>query len=98
MAAANRWFAVPEHDPEKWMPVFRKDHAQSKNLKRDGASTWSHRALDRKWRMRMTKLRLIAATALATMVAVPVPAVAQDVPARAQVLNHQNDWAVRHQG
>jgi hypothetical protein len=24
-----------EHDPEKWMPVFRKDHAQSKNLERN---------------------------------------------------------------
>jgi hypothetical protein len=22
---------VPEHDPEKWTPVFRKDHAQSKS-------------------------------------------------------------------
>jgi hypothetical protein len=22
--------AVPEHDPEKWKPVFRKDHAQTK--------------------------------------------------------------------
>jgi hypothetical protein len=22
--------AVPEHDPEKWTPVFRKDHAPSK--------------------------------------------------------------------
>jgi hypothetical protein len=21
----------PEHDPEKWKPVFRKDHAQSKS-------------------------------------------------------------------
>jgi hypothetical protein len=20
----------PEHDPEKWKPVFRKDHAQTK--------------------------------------------------------------------
>jgi hypothetical protein len=23
-----------EHDPEKWMPVFRKDHALSKMLQR----------------------------------------------------------------
>jgi hypothetical protein len=21
---------TPEHDPEKWVPVFRKDHAQTK--------------------------------------------------------------------
>jgi hypothetical protein len=21
-----------EHDPEKWVPVFRKDHAQTKRL------------------------------------------------------------------
>jgi hypothetical protein len=26
---------VLEHDPEKWKPVFRKDHAQSKRLDRD---------------------------------------------------------------
>ena len=25
-----------EHDPEKWMPVFRKDHAQLRMLERDG--------------------------------------------------------------
>jgi hypothetical protein len=24
-----------EHDPEKWKPVFRKDHAQSKKPDRD---------------------------------------------------------------
>jgi hypothetical protein len=28
-----------EHDPEKWGPVFGKDYAQTKNLKRDGDST-----------------------------------------------------------
>jgi N-acetyl-alpha-D-muramate 1-phosphate uridylyltransferase len=27
--AANR---LPEHDPEKWIPVFRKDHAPTQNL------------------------------------------------------------------
>jgi hypothetical protein len=35
----GRTFAAPpalekkklEHDPEKWIPVFRKDHAQSKS-------------------------------------------------------------------
>jgi hypothetical protein len=25
----------PEHDPEKWMPVFRKDHAPTKQLDHD---------------------------------------------------------------
>jgi len=24
-----------EHDPEKWMPVFRKDHAPTKELDHD---------------------------------------------------------------
>jgi hypothetical protein len=24
-----------EHDPEKWVPVFRKDHAQTKAIERD---------------------------------------------------------------
>jgi hypothetical protein len=24
--------ATLEHDPEKWKPVFRKDHAQTKNI------------------------------------------------------------------
>jgi len=31
-----------EHDPEKWKPVFRKDHAQTKNPKRDDDSKKSH--------------------------------------------------------
>ncbi|MGB8741586.1 MAG: hypothetical protein WCD52_15490 [Xanthobacteraceae bacterium] len=43
MAIANRhdpsetrWFAaLPEHDPEKWQPVFEKDHAPTKNLDLD---------------------------------------------------------------
>jgi hypothetical protein len=26
---------LPEHDPEKWKPVFRKDHAPAKNLDHD---------------------------------------------------------------
>jgi glutathionylspermidine synthase len=30
------------HDPEKWAPVFRKDHAQDNNLKRDRASVHLH--------------------------------------------------------
>src|SRR3954469_4615341 len=34
-----------EHDPEKCEAVFRKDHAQTNNLKRDDDSSQSHRAL-----------------------------------------------------
>jgi hypothetical protein len=34
-----------KHDPEKCEAVFRKDHAQKKNLKRDDDSSRSHRAL-----------------------------------------------------
>jgi hypothetical protein len=35
-----------EHDPEKWIPVFGKDHAQTKEAERDGDSTNNHPALD----------------------------------------------------
>jgi hypothetical protein len=32
----NRVKKIPlEHDPEKWEPVFRKDHAQTKRLDHD---------------------------------------------------------------
>ena len=34
-----------EHDPEKWIPVFRKDHAHVKEIERDDDSKKSHRAL-----------------------------------------------------
>ena len=34
-----------EHDPEKWVPVFRKDHAQIKEIERDDNSKKSHHAL-----------------------------------------------------
>jgi uncharacterized repeat protein (TIGR03809 family) len=34
-----------QHDPEKWVPVFRKDHAQTKKLERDDDSKQSHPAL-----------------------------------------------------
>jgi hypothetical protein len=27
--------APREHDPEKWVPVFRKDHAQTKKMELD---------------------------------------------------------------
>jgi len=27
--------ALSRHDPEKWVPVFRQDHAQIENLERD---------------------------------------------------------------
>jgi hypothetical protein len=36
--------AVLEHDPEKWAPVFRKDHAQRKKIERDDDSKKSHPA------------------------------------------------------
>jgi hypothetical protein len=35
---------APEHDPEKWVPVFGKDHAPTK-LERDDDSKKSHPAL-----------------------------------------------------
>src|SRR3984957_12656888 len=35
-----------EHDPEKWVPVFREDHAQTNKIKRDDISQKSHLALD----------------------------------------------------
>ena len=34
-----------EHDPEKWAPVFRKDHAQIKEIERDDDSKKSHHTL-----------------------------------------------------
>ena len=34
------------HDPEKWVPVFRKDHAQIKEIERDDDSKKRHPALD----------------------------------------------------
>jgi hypothetical protein len=34
-----------EHDPEKWVPVFRKDHAQIKKIEWDDDSKKSHPAL-----------------------------------------------------
>jgi hypothetical protein len=34
-----------EHDPEKWVPVFRKDHAQIKEIERDDDSKKRHPAL-----------------------------------------------------
>jgi hypothetical protein len=30
LASAPAWSARLEHDPEKWEPVFGKDHAQTK--------------------------------------------------------------------
>ena len=34
-----------EHDPEKWAPVFRKDHTQIKEIERDDDSKKSHHTL-----------------------------------------------------
>jgi hypothetical protein len=33
-----------EHDPEKWTPVFRQDHAQIKELEHDDDSKDRHHA------------------------------------------------------
>ena len=41
-----------EHDPEKWVPVFRKDHAQIKETERDDVSMKSHHALGAPWQFR----------------------------------------------
>jgi hypothetical protein len=39
-ASAHRgWCGAMKHDPEKWMPVFGKDHASSNKLKRNTEST-----------------------------------------------------------
>jgi hypothetical protein len=39
-ASAHRgWCGAIKHDPEKWMPVFGKDHASSNKLKRNTEST-----------------------------------------------------------
>jgi hypothetical protein len=32
MSGLSARFASLEHDPEKWTPVFRKDHAQTKEI------------------------------------------------------------------
>jgi hypothetical protein len=47
VAGAADWQACPElaRDPEKWEPVFGKDHAQSKDLERDDDSKKNHPAL-----------------------------------------------------
>src|SRR5215207_10368631 len=34
-----------KHDPEKWLPVFRKRSCSNKEIERDDDSTRSHRAL-----------------------------------------------------
>src|SRR6476659_3838402 len=39
-----------EHDPEKWVPVFRKDHAQIKQIERDDDSKKRHHALALEWK------------------------------------------------
>jgi hypothetical protein len=46
-AASSETPAQPalEHDPEKWVPVFRKDHAQIKEIERDDDSKKRHHAL-----------------------------------------------------
>jgi hypothetical protein len=44
--------AALEHDPEKWVPVFRKRSCSNKKIERDDDSKKSHLALERfpaKW-------------------------------------------------
>jgi hypothetical protein len=36
-----------EHDPEKWVPVFRKRSCSNKKIERDDDSQKSHPALER---------------------------------------------------
>jgi hypothetical protein len=43
--ATSRGTTFLEHDPEKWVPVFRKDHAQIKEIERDDDSKKRHPAL-----------------------------------------------------
>jgi hypothetical protein len=39
-ASAHRdWCGAIKHDPEKWIPVFGKDHALGNKLKRNTEST-----------------------------------------------------------
>jgi len=48
MRSAGVSFAYLEHDPEKWAPVFGKDHAPNKNRERDDRSHESRPALARR--------------------------------------------------
>src|ERR1700716_2665180 len=48
MLSAAVSFAYLEHDPEKWAPVFGKDHAPNKNRERDDRSHESRPALARR--------------------------------------------------
>ena len=75
-----------EHDPEKWTPVFREDHAQTKKIERDDDLKKRHPALDRRvkritsptsipvyfYGMRRLTIILVAVMALA-MVRAPQP-------------------------
>jgi hypothetical protein len=36
--------SAPEHDPEKWIPVFRRGHAQTKEMELDDDSKKRHHA------------------------------------------------------
>jgi hypothetical protein len=47
----RRIYASLEHDPEKWVPVFRKDHAQIKEIERDDDSKKRHHALGAAFRL-----------------------------------------------
>jgi hypothetical protein len=45
ITGSRRVHAGLEHDPEKWKPVFRKDHAQIKKVERDADPTKNSSAL-----------------------------------------------------
>jgi hypothetical protein len=47
-----------EHDPEKWVPVFRKDHAQIKEIERDDDSKKRHPALGGVLRRRLAHRKI----------------------------------------
>jgi hypothetical protein len=51
----GRALRTVEHDPEKWIPVFRKDHAQIKEIERDDDSKKSHHALGDKTGLSLAK-------------------------------------------
>jgi hypothetical protein len=48
-----------EHDPEKWEPVFGKDHAPNKELDQDDDSTNRHPDLGSDFKMRVQTHRCV---------------------------------------
>src|SRR5262245_55794453 len=69
----------PARDPEKWEPVFGKDHAQDKNLERDDDSKKNHTALIlRARRERTAWRRALPALVICAMLSISVAAQADD--------------------